>query len=203
MKTAIIGYPRIGENRELKFAIEKYWKNEIIEDVSKRKSEIGILYTSGANKIVIEKMIKRNDLKFTELFTAKPHVFISSNHPLAKKKIINLEDLKDYPYLSFEQGDYNSFYFSEEILSTIDRDKNIKVRDRATLFNLAIGLDGYTVSTGIINKELNGENIIARPLKVDEYIKVGIITQKNIELSIYAKVYVEALKEHLKYTEIL
>ena len=177
--------------------------NEIIEDVSKRKSEIGILYTSGANKIVIEKMIKRNDLKFTELFTAKPHVFISSNHPLAKKKIINLEDLKDYPYLSFEQGDYNSFYFSEEILSTIDRDKNIKVRDRATLFNLAIGLDGYTVSTGIINKELNGENIIARPLKVNEYIKVGIITQKNIELSIYAKVYVEALKEHLKYTEIL
>ena len=122
---------------------------------------------------------------------------------LQRKKIINLEDLKDYPYLSFEQGDYNSFYFSEEILSTIDRDKNIKVRDRATLFNLAIGLDGYTVSTGIINKELNGENIIARPLKVNEYIKVGIITQKNIELSIYAKVYVEALKEHLKYTEIL
>ena len=193
---------KFGENK-YDFTLRETQTNEIIEDVSKRKSEIGILYTSGANKIVIEKMIKRNDLKFTELFTAKPHVFISSNHPLAKKKIINLEDLKDYPYLSFEQGDYNSFYFSEEILSTIDRDKNIKVRDRATLFNLAIGLDGYTVSTGIINKELNGENIIARHLNVDEYIKVGIITQKNIELSIYAKVYVEALKEHLKYTEIL
>ena len=193
---------KFGENK-YDFTLRETQTNEIIEDVSKRKSEIGILYTSGANKIVIEKMIKRNDLKFTELFTAKPHVFISSNHPLAKKKIIDLEDLKDYPYLSFEQGDYNSFYFSEEILSTIDRDKNIKVRDRATLFNLAIGLDGYTVSTGIINKELNGENIIARHLNVDEYIKVGIITQKNIELSIYAKVYVEALKEHLKYTEIL
>ena len=83
--------------------------------------------------------------------------------------------MKDYPYLSFEQGDYNSFYFSEEILSTIDRDKNIKVRDRATLFNLAIGLDGYTVSTGIINKELNGENINCQDLlKVNEYIKVGL-----------------------------
>ena len=193
---------KFGENK-YDFTLRETQTNEIIEDVSKRKSEIGILYTSGANKIVIEKMIRRNGLKFTELFTAKPHVFISSNHPLAKKKIINLEDLKDYPCLYFEQGDYNSFYFSEEILSTVDRDKNIKVRDRATLFNLAIGLDGYTVSTGIINKELNGENIIARPLKVDEYIKVGIITQKNIELSIYAKVYVEALKEHLKYTEIL
>ena len=188
---------KFGENK-YDFTLRETKTNEIIEDVSKRKSEIGILYTSGTNKIVIEKMIKRNDLKFTELFMAKPHIFISSNHPLAEKETVDLEDLKEYPYLSFEQGDYNSFYFSEEILSTIDRDKNIKVRDRATLFNLAIGLNGYTVSTGIIDKELNGENIIARPLNVNEYIKVGIIMQKNIELSIYGKEYVEALKRHLK-----
>ena len=175
---------KFGENK-YDFTLRETQTNEIIEDVSKRKSEIGILYTSGANKTVIEKMIKRNNLKFIELFTAKPHVFISFNHPLAKKESISLEDLKKYPYLSF------------------DRDKNIKVRDRATLFNLAVGLNGYTVSTGIISKELNGENIIARPLEVDEYMKVGIIMQKNIELSVYGKVYVEALKEHLKYTEIL
>ena len=193
---------KFGENK-YDFTLRETQTNEIIEDVSKRKSEIGILYTSGANKTVIEKMIKRNNLKFIELFTAKPHVFISFNHPLAKKESISLEDLKEYPYLSFEQGDYNSFYFSEEILSTIDRDKNITVRDRATLFNLAVGLNGYTVSTGIISKELNWENIIARPLEVDEYMKVGIIMQKNTKLSVYGKVYVEALKEHLKFTEIL
>lgn len=180
------------------FTLRETQTNEIIEDVSRMKSEIGILYTSGTNKNVIEKMIKSNDLKFVELFTAKPHVFISYNHPLAKKKKITLENLKDYPYLSFEQGDYNSFYFSEEILSTIDRNKNIKVRDRATLFNLVIGLNGYTISTGIISKELNGENIIAKPLAVDEYIKVGVITRKNMTLSNYGKAYMEALKRHIK-----
>ena len=107
-----------------------------------------------------------------------------------------LADLEVYPYLSFEQGDYNSFYFSEEILSTLDRNKNIKVRDRATLFNLAVGLDGYTVSSGVISKELNGENIIGKPLLVDEYMRIGTIVRKDVALSRYGKVYMEALKKY-------
>ena len=109
---------------------------------------------------------------------------------------LTLEDLEEYPYLSFEQGDYNSFYFSEEILSTLDRNKNIKVRDRATLFNLAVGLDGYTVSSGVISKELNGENIIGKPLLVDEYMRIGTIVRKDVALSRYGKVYMEALKKY-------
>ena len=149
------------------------------------------------NKEVILKLIKQNDLCFEELFRAKPHVFISLRHPLAEKKKIRLEELEDYPYLSFEQGEYNSFYFAEEILSTLDRRKNIKVRDRATLFNLVIGLNGYTVSSGIISRELNGENIIARPLVVEEEMIIGTITQKNMSLSRYGKAYMEALKRHL------
>ena len=142
------------------------------------------------------KLIRQNDLKFEELFVAKPHVFISSKHPLADREALTLEDLEEYPYLSFEQGDYNSFYFSEEILSTLDRNKNIKVRDRATLFNLAVGLDGYTVSSGVISKELNGENIIGKPLLVDEYMRIGTIVRKDVALSRYGKVYMEALKKY-------
>lgn len=179
------------------FTLRETQTYEIIEDVSRLKSEIGILYTSSKNGEVIMKLIRQNSLEFEELFMAKPHVFISSKHPLAQREIITLEELEEYPYLSFEQGDYNSFYFSEEILSTIDRNKNIKVRDRATLFNLAIGLNGYTVSTGVISKELNGENIIAKPLMVDEYMRVGIITQKNMPLSRYGKAYIDALKKHV------
>ncbi len=128
---------------------------------------------------------------------ANPHVFISSKHPLSGKDEITLDELEEYPYLSFEQGDYNAFYFSEEILSTLDRNKNIKVRDRATLFNLVIGLNGYTVSTGVISRELNGENIIAKRLKVNEYMRVGTIKQKNVTLSRYGKAYMEALKMHI------
>ncbi len=179
------------------FTLRETQTYEIIEDVSKLKSEIGILYTSSKNEEVIMKLIKQNNLEFEELFVAKPHVFISSRHPLAIKEGISLDELEEYPYLSFEQGEYNSFYFSEEILSTIDRNKNIKVRDRATLFNLAIGLNGYTVSTGVISKELNGENIIARPLLVEEYMRVGTIKQKNMPHSRYGKAYMEALKKHV------
>lgn len=179
------------------FTLRETQTHEIIEDVSRLKSEIGILYVSSKNEEIIIKLIKQNGLKFEELFMAKPHVFISSKHPLADREEISLEELEEYPYLSFEQGEYNSFYFSEEILSTLDRKKNIKVRDRATLFNLVIGLNGYTVSSGVISKELNGENIIARPLIVDEYMKIGTITQKNMPLSRYGKAYMEALKRHI------
>ena len=179
------------------FTLRETQTHEIIEDVSRLKSEVGILYISTKNKEVILKLIKQNDLCFEELFRAKPHVFISLRHPLAEKKKIRLEELEDYPYLSFEQGEYNSFYFAEEILSTLDRRKNIKVRDRATLFNLVIGLNGYTVSSGIISRELNGENIIARPLVVEEEMIIGTITQKNMSLSRYGKAYMEALKRHL------
>ncbi|WOO38677.1 LysR family transcriptional regulator [Anaerocolumna sp. AGMB13020] len=184
------------------FTLRETQTYEIIEDVSKLKSEIGILYTSSKNEEVIMKLIKQNNLEFEELFVAKPHVFISSRHPLSEREGISLDELEGYPYLSFEQGEYNSFYFSEEILSTIDRNKNIKVRDRATLFNLAIGLNGYTVSTGVISKELNGENIIARPLLVEEYMRVGTIRQKNMPHSRYGKAYMEALKKHvIDYTD--
>lgn len=176
------------------FTLRETQTYEIIEDVNRLKSEIGILYTSSKNQEVIRKLIKQNSLEFEELFVAKPHVFISSKHPLAGKEVLTLNELDEYPYLSFEQGDYNSFYFSEEILSTIDRSKNIKVRDRATLFNLVIGLNGYTVSTGVISKELNGENIIAKPLQVDEFMRVGAIKQKNMPLSRYGKAYMDALK---------
>lgn len=179
------------------FTLRETQTYEIIEDVSRLKSEIGILYTSSINQEIIMKLIRQNDLKFEELFVAKPHVFISSRHPLAYKECLAIEDLEEYPYLSFEQGEYNSFYFSEEILSTLDRRRNIKVRDRATLFNLVIGLNGYTVSSGVISHELNGESIIAKPLAVDEYMRIGAITQKNMTLSRYGKAYMAALQRHL------
>ena len=180
------------------FTLRETQTYEIIEDVSKLRSEIGILYVSSKNEEIIGKLLKQNDLEFQELFIAKPHVFIYSKHPLAERENIALEELEEYPYLSFEQGEYNSFYFSEEILSTLDRKKNVKVRDRATLFNLVIGLNGYTVSSGVISRELNGENIIAKPLLVDEYMRIGIIRQKNMPLSRYGVLYIEALQKYIK-----
>ena len=118
------------------------------EDVAQRKSEIGLLYLNDFNRTALQKLLRGADLDFTPLFTAHAHVFLSSDHPLSGARAVSFDDLAPYPYLSFEQGDHNSFYFSEEIFSPAVRSKNIRVRDRATLFNLLIGLQGYTVQPG-------------------------------------------------------
>ncbi|MBO4532304.1 MAG: LysR family transcriptional regulator [Treponema sp.] len=184
---------------EYDFTLRETQTHEIIEDVAHLKSEIGILYTSSRNKNVITKLIKKNNLQFEPLFTTPLHIFISTKNPLAKKKKIKLTDLAPYPYLTYEQGDFNSFYYAEEPLTQIDFacPKNIKVRDRATLFNLLIGLNGYTICSGIISHELNGPEIIARPLALSDSMTVGILTRKGMVLSRYAKAYIDAVKKHI------
>ena len=167
---------------------------DIIDDVSHLRSEIGIIYMNKFNETVIKKTLRDNSLIFEPLFRAKPHVFVGKNSPLAKKKSLTLEDLKEFPRLSYEQGSHNSFYFSEEILSTVDADKELLVRDRATLFNLLIGMNGYTICSGVISEELNGPNIVARPLKVDDYMEIGYILPSTIHPSNLTKTYIEILK---------
>ena len=179
------------------FTLREEQTHEIIEDVAHMKSELGILYLSEHNREVIERMLAANELVFEGLFCATPHVFVCSDHPLADHASVTLEDLEDYPFLSYEQGSYNSFYYSEELTSTFERRKNIRVRDRATLFNLAMGLNGYTVCSGVISHELNGPGIISIPLDVDEYMEIGIITRKNTTLTRYGQAYIEAIRQHI------
>ena len=178
---------------EYEYTLREARTYEIVEDVKNLRSELGILYKSTFNRQVIDKLLKENHLLFHPLFTAKPHVFVSSTNPLSKKERVTLADLEDYPRLSYEQGDYNSFYFSEEILSTEYARKDIKVGDRATIFNLMIGLNGYTISTGIVSADLNGDNIVAVPLDVDDDITVGYITHKDLQLTQQAKLYIREL----------
>lgn len=166
-------------------------------DAANGKSELGVIYLSEHNEEVLTKLIKKNGLIFEELFTAEPHVFISNVHPLAVKAKIQLEDLKAYPYLTYEQGERNSFYYAEEFLSMLDMPKNIQVRDRATMFNLIIGLNGFTVCSGVISEELNGSQIIARPLDMDVQMRIGLVKKKNILFSRYADTYIEALKKYV------
>lgn len=183
------------------FTLRETQTFEIIEDVSRLKSEIGILYKSSKNEEVINKLLKKYDLEFVEIFTTTPYVFISNKNPLAKKEKVTPEDLSDYPYLIFEQGEHNSFYFAEEPYPAIDINKTILVRDRATLFNLLIGLNGYTVSSGVISKELNGESIISVPFDYDEHMRIGYIVKKGNALSRYGVKYIEFLKNHVKSSE--
>ena|SRR5699024_1857574 len=176
------------------FSLRETRTYEIIEDVKNLKSEIGVMYMNNFNEKILNQLLKESQLNFEPLFTAQPHIFISKTNPLAQKSIVSLEDLKPYPRLSFDQGDNNSFFFSEEILSTLESPKNILVSDRATIFNCMIGLNGYTISSGILSEELNGTDIIPVKLDVDDKITIGTVTNKKAILSRVALLYLDELK---------
>lgn len=183
---------------EYQFTLRETETQNIFNDLAQFKSELGILYTNGFNQKIMQRLFKENNLVFTPLFVAKPHIFVSRHNPLTSKSSVNLSDLEDYPYLSYEQGEVNSFYFSEEILSTLSHKKNIKVSDRATIFNLMVGLNGYTISSGIISSKLNDDKIVAIPLNVDDDITMGWLKHRQVELSPLAERYLTMLKEHIK-----
>ena len=170
---------------------------EIIEDVRTQRSELGVLYLSDFNREVLSHAAQNADLRFTPLFTAQPHVFVSRRNPLAGRRSVTLEDLTPYPRLKYEQGNNNSFFYAEEPHSTQESPKNIVVTDRATLFNLLIGLDGYTISSGVLSRDLNGDNIVAVPLESPERMEIGYLQPEGRPLGKMAERYVAQLRAYI------
>lgn len=187
-----------GENK-YEFSLRETLTNNIIEDVRTSRSEIGVLFLSNFNRKVILKMLEDADLKFTKLFAVKPHIFVSRKNPLAKEKTVELSDLKNFPRLLYDQGIKNSFYFAEEPQPIIDSNKNIIVTDRATIFNLMIGLNGYTIASGVLSSDLNGTEIVAIPLKTDEIMEIGYIKNIDRPLSKICISYINHLKTYIKF----
>ena len=183
---------------EYQFTLRETETQNILEDVMSFKSSLGILYLNKFNRQVLTKLFKEKKLKFTPLFKAKPHVFVCRDNPLAQKSSVKLRDLEEYPYLSYEQGQENSFYFAEEILSTLNRKMHIKVSDRATIFNLMVGLNGYTISSGIISSELNDDKIIAIPLEVDDMMTLGYLMPQQVEPSPITRQYLDLLRANIR-----
>ena len=188
---------------EYEFAIRETRTRDVIGDVFTGKSEIGILYLSDFNHKPLEKLLHANGLEFHPLTQCEAYVYLWRGHPLAEKPVIRFEDLEPYPCLSFEQGDSSSFYYAEEILSTADYPRTIKATDRATMLNLMIGLNGYTLCSGVISEELNGADYLAVPFEagdsaVGKRMEIGYITKKNLILSGMAQHYVQELDRYLR-----
>ena len=179
------------------FTLRETVTSEIIEDVSRRRSEIGVMYMSRRNERALGKILRKEMLRFEELFSAKPHVFLGKKHPLARKKTISPRDLDGYPYLSYEQGSDNALYYAEEVMASIDRKKNIRVRDRATMTNLVLGLDGFTVASGVYAKAYNS-SIVSVPLKMDDDIRVGFVMCEGLPLSHAGGLFVKAVHKCLE-----
>ena len=187
---------------EYEFAIRETKTREVIDDVYTGKSEIGILYLSEFNRKIITNLLRARDLEFYRLIDCSAYVYLWRGHPLAGRESIRFEELADYPCLSFEQGSEGSFYLAEEILSTEDYPRTVKANDRATMLNLMIGLNGYTLCSGIICEELNGTDYVAVPFEAGETtpnsnMEIGYIVRKNLILSRMGELYIEEIKRYL------
>lgn len=188
--------------QKYEFAMCEEKTQDVIKDVADLKSEIGLLYLNDFNQKIIGKMLRDNDLEFFKLIECSAYVYLWKNHPLAKNKSISLKDLADYPCLSFQQGENGSFYFAEEILSTNEYPKVIKATDRSTMLNLMVGLNGYTLCSGIICEELNGSDFTAVCYKSDsdnpnQTMQIGYILKKGAPLSDIGKIYIDELTRYL------
>lgn len=181
---------------EYEFAVHEEKTYEVIEDVRDFKSEIGILYLNDFNKNVLNKLFNEYGLEFTPILTCGIYVYIWKGHPLADNKVITIEELEEYPCLSFEQGSNNSFYFAEEVLSTYQYKRLIKANDRATMLNLMVGLNGYTLCSGIICEGLNGNDYRAVKLDSDEDMTIGYIRRKDVEISPLGRKYLEEISRY-------
>lgn len=187
---------------EYEFAIRETQTRTVIEDVSTLRSEIGILYLSSFNRAAITKLLKARELEFHKLIDCRVYAYLWKGHPLAKERSVRLEQLYEYPCLSFEQGGNSSFYFAEEVFTTNEYPRTIKANDRATMLNLMVGLNGYTLCSGIICAELNGDDYIAVPLESDacadnEQMEIGYIVKKHQTLSRMGMLYIEKAKAYL------
>ena len=181
---------------EYELAVHETKTHEVIDNVKTYRSELGVIYKNDFNEKAIQKILDESDLEFVELYECGISVFLSKNHPLANKKKVTMEDLADYPCLSFEQGDKNSFYFAEEVMSTLPYKQIIKADDRATMLNLMTGLNGYTLCSGIICQDLNGGIYTSVPLDTKDTMTIGYIKRKGIPLSILGKKYIDILKKY-------
>lgn len=183
---------------EYEFAVYETKTHEVIENVKTFRSELGILYITDFNRQIVKRILTENNLEFTELFQCDTYVYLWAGHPLANEEAISMEQLQEYPCLQFDQGKNNSLYLAEEMKSTFQYPKVIKANDRATMLNLMVGIEGYTLCSGIICEELNGQDYRAVPLKESEKMTIGYIKRKGSNISETGQIYIDELLKYHK-----
>ncbi|MBQ9211739.1 MAG: LysR family transcriptional regulator [Clostridia bacterium] len=198
---AFVAMAQQADVAEYELAIRETRTQEVITDVSSLRSEIGVIYLNESNRKPLLKLLDQEGLNFHHLIECDAYVYLWKGHPLAGRKSITLEDLRPYPCLSFEQGDA-PFYFSEELMSTEKYSRLIRCCDRATVLNLMVGLQGYTLCSGIICEELSGVDYITVPFDADNApedatMELGYIDRKNNVHTTLGLQYIEEMKKYL------
>lgn len=190
------------DTAQFEFAIRETRTADVIRDVVTQRSALGILFRSKHNEKVLTKLQRENNLEFHKLIDCHASVYLWKGHPLAKEKVITMQQLEPFPCLSFEQGDESSSYFSEEILGEKEYRRSIRATDRATMLNLMIGLNGYTLCSGIICEELNGTDYLTIPYQGDEehqntLMEIGYIRRKGTVLDEIGETFLREIRKYL------
>lgn len=182
------------------FSIHETKTKEVLDDVRSLKSEVGVISFSGSNEALIKKFFRDYQLDFTPLMKLDTYVYVWKGHELADRKEISIEEMRDYPCVSFDQTSDGNFYLTEEAMADHTFDKLVKSDDRATSMELIAGLGGYSVGSGMLSKEdsiLQG--LVGIKMKEEDPLTIGYITRRGSSLSRYGEEYV---KELLKYKEL-
>jgi DNA-binding transcriptional LysR family regulator len=170
----------------------------VIDDVSQGVSELGVLVETTRTAKDLEVAFEKEGVEFVELIESAPRVALPASHPLVNAPVLTLGQLEDYPYIFFEQEDDAPIVFAEEALADEARHKGIACTDRASLSELIVALNGYTVTSGILVGISDGAGLATVPLDTDVKLHLGYITKKGATLSDLGKKYVERLETNLK-----
>ena len=186
--------------KRYEFSVHETKTHEVLEDVRSLKSEVGVISFSDANESVIRKLCKNYQLDFTPLMKRETYVYVWEDHPLADRTEISIEELKDYPCITFDQSDNHGVYLNEEALADYDFEKRIKSDDRAASMELIMQLQGYAIGSGMLaGDDAILKGFVSIKLKEEDPLLIGFITRKGGKKSAYGKMFVEEL---LKYREL-
>lgn len=182
------------------FSIHETKTIEVLKDVRHLKSEVGIISFSGSNEALIKKFFRDYQLDFTPLMKRDTYVYVWKSHPFAGRDEISIDEMQDYPCISFDQSDDSNFYITEEAMADYDFNKMIKSNDRATSMEIMAELDAYSIGSGMLSgKNAILQGLAAIKLKEEDPLTIGYITRKGSTMSLYGKRYVEEL---MKYKEL-
>lgn len=181
------------------FSIHETKTRDVLEDVRTLRSEVGIISFSGANEGVFRKIFKEYQLDFTPLMKRDTYVYVWEDHEFAGRKEISLDELSDYPCVTFDQSDDSNFYLTEEAMADYDFRKMIKSDDRATTMEIIADLHGYSIGSGMLaGDDVILKGLVSIKLKEEDPLLIGYITRQGSEMSVYGKAYIEEL---LKYRD--
>lgn len=180
-----------------KFSLRETQTYKVIHEIATAYSDIGIIAIKGNDDLIMKRYLAKKGLRFTAILNALPHVYLRKDHPAACCGILNYDVLKDYPYVSYEQGEHNNSFFTEEITGAFSN-QQIEISDRATLMNVLLSTDSYTVGTGLMPSALNNGNIVSVPLESNEFYTIGYILHTHRKISGLTEEFIKLLTESAK-----